>query len=139
MGDNFQDIMDEKEFERRLLVQKRFRKLLLMINLLFALYLSVQIVKICYRHIDSNKEINYSNKIDNIMNDGSNPYRLRSTPIRDFIVYGDSLNLFYYDYNVSTYNDYYVGPSAKFVLRNLKTNKEYTFKTSIYLDQNIML
>ena len=94
MNEDFQALMDEKEFERRLLMHKRLRKLLLFINLLFALYLSVQIVKVCYKHIDSNKTVDYSHKIDNLMNDGGNPYRLRSTPIRDFIVYGDSLNLF---------------------------------------------
>jgi hypothetical protein len=73
------------------------------------------------------------------MNDGGNPYRLRSTPVRDFIVYGDSLNLFYYDYDVSELNDYYVSNTSKFVLRNLRTNEEYVYKTSRYLDQNIML
>jgi hypothetical protein len=93
MDKSFQDIMDEKEYERRFLMHKRLRKLLLFINLLFALYLSVQIVKVCYRKIDSNNVPNYSHKIDNIMNDGSNPYRLRSTPVRDFLIYGDSLTV----------------------------------------------
>lgn len=139
MGKSFQDIMDEKEFERRLLMHKRLRKLLLFINLLFALYLSVQIVKVCYKKIDSNTVPNYSHKIDNIMNDGANPYRLRSTPVRDFLVYGDSLNLYYYDYEVSSTNDNYVSPTSKFVLRNLKDNKEYIFNTSIHVDNNIML
>lgn len=139
MSKNFQDIMDEKEFERRLLMHKRLRKLLLLINFLFALYLSVQIVKICYKKIDNNSVPNYSHKIDNIMNDGANPYRLRSTPVRDFLVYGDSLSLYYYDYEVSASNDYYVSANSKFVLRNLKNNEEYTFKTSNYVDKNIML
>ena len=139
MSDDYQDLMDEKEYERRLLMHQRLRKLLLVINLIFALYLCVQLVKVCYKHINRTSEPTYANKIDNLMNDGSNPYKLRNTPVRDYVVYGTNLSLFYYDYDVSGSNGYYVKDGSKFILKNLANEKVYTFNTSSYLDENIDL
>lgn len=139
MNDDYQDLMDEKEYERRLLMHQRLRKLLLVINLIFALYLCVQLVKVCYKHINKTSEPTYSHKIDNLMNDGSNPYKLRNTPVRDYVVYGTNLSLFYYDYDVSGTNDYYVKTGSKFILKNLANDQTYEFKTSYYLDENIDL
>ena len=140
MENDYKNLMDEKEYERRFLLHQRFRKVLLIINLLFAIYLVIQLVKVCYREVDNkDKEPSYSLIINDLMNEGEKPYKLRSTPIRDFIVYGDNLSLFYYDYDVTGTNDYYVKEKAKFTFKNLDNNKTYTYRTSLYLDENIYL
>ena len=139
MDNDIKDLMDENEIQRRMKLHQGLRKVLLVINLLFAFYLVTQLVKVCYRNINGDRDKNYSTKIDKLMNDGENSYKVRSIQIRDYLLYGDNLSLFYYDYDVSANNDYFVKDEATFRLLNLDNNKEYVYDTSLYLDQNINL
>ena len=84
MENDYKNLMDEKEYERRFLLHQRFRKVLLIINLLFAIYLVIQLVKVCYREVDNkDKEPSYSLIINDLMNELLNCYDVRDINISE--------------------------------------------------------
>ncbi|MBE6124040.1 MAG: hypothetical protein E7184_00655 [Erysipelotrichaceae bacterium] len=132
--DELPHIPSEEE-NRKKLVRKRFKIVLIILNLVFLAELVYGLINIVYKQVKNANSCSVVNKINKNMDE----YRFNNIAIRDYIIYGESLSVFRYDYDYEKNNDYFVKENSKFILKDLCTKKEYSFAPSTNLDQNIIL
>lgn len=129
------DDHNDYEIERKLLMRKRWKIVLIILNLVLLAELVYGLINIVYKQIKNVSSCSVVNKINKNMDE----YRFNNIAIRDYVVYGDSLSVFRYDYNYTNENDYFIKENSKFILKDLCQKKEYSFNTSPFLDENIKL
>lgn len=128
------NIPNEEE-ERKQLARKRLRVVLIILNLVLLVEFVYGLINIVYKQIKSSNTCSVTNKLNKKIDD----YRFNNIAIRDYIIYGDNLSLYRYDYDYEGKNDYFIKENAQFVLKDLCQNKEFSFDVSSSLDSNIKL
>lgn len=121
--------------ERAILRRKRIKIGLLVVAVLLAADLVYGVIHLSYKLVKKNRACSISSSTSKVLRD----YEYNKVYVRDYVVYGENLSLYHYDYEVDGDNDFLLRENAKFILKDECKNTSYTFNVSPYMDENIDL
>ena len=109
---------------------KRAKIALLVIAILLAGDLIFGIIHFSVKTIKSHNACSINHSTSKILNE----YDANKLTIRDYVVYGETLSLYRYDYDANGLNDDLLYENAKYTLKDACKGTTYEFELSQYLD-----